>query len=91
MRWRDIRGESSAAVDTLAPYELLGVSRDPTEEEIRQAYRQLVRKFHPDLHAEERRPWAEERMQIVNQCYEALMGAHREETPRRIISWREAS
>ena len=30
------------------PYKVLGVSRDASDDEIKQAYRNLVRKYHPD-------------------------------------------
>ena len=30
------------------PYKVLGVSPEATDEEIKSAYRQLVRKYHPD-------------------------------------------
>ena len=31
------------------PYQVLGVSQNATEDEIRQAYRTLAKKYHPDL------------------------------------------
>ena len=30
------------------PYKVLGISRDATEEEVKRAYRELARKYHPD-------------------------------------------
>ena len=35
------------------PYEVLGVSRQASREDIQRAYRQLVRREHPDLHGHE--------------------------------------
>ncbi len=50
-------------------YEVLGVSREATPEEIKRAYRQLARKFHPDV---SREADAEERFKEVNSAYEVL-------------------
>ena len=50
-------------------YEVLGVSRDASQEEIKRAYRQLARKFHPDVSSEQD---AEERFKEVNSAYEVL-------------------
>src|SRR5690606_28127328 len=50
-------------------YEILGVSRNATAEEIRRAYRRLARKYHPDVNREE---GAEERFKEINEAYEVL-------------------
>jgi molecular chaperone DnaJ len=50
-------------------YETLGVSRDADKEEIKQAYRRLARKYHPDVNKE---AGAEERFKEINRAYEVL-------------------
>ncbi|GBC98726.1 Chaperone protein DnaJ [bacterium HR17] len=52
-------------------YAILGVSRDATPEEIKQAYRRLVKEWHPDLHPENRQA-AEERFKEIQEAYEVL-------------------
>ncbi|NLG85012.1 MAG: molecular chaperone DnaJ [Firmicutes bacterium] len=51
-------------------YEILGVSRDATQEEIKKAYRRLAREFHPDVNKDD--PQAEEKFKEINEAYEVL-------------------
>ena len=55
-------------------YEVLGVPRDAPAEAVKKAYRQLARKFHPDVN---QAPEAEARMKDVNEAYAVLSDAER--------------
>ncbi|HFU75609.1 MAG TPA: J domain-containing protein [Arcobacter sp.] len=50
-------------------YETLGVSENATESEIKKAYRQLAKKYHPDIN---KTPEAEEKFKEINAAYEIL-------------------
>ncbi|XP_050678851.1 dnaJ homolog subfamily C member 25 homolog [Leptidea sinapis] len=54
-------------------YEVLGVKRETPKNEIAKSYRQLARKFHPDLHrGEEAKKVAEEKFKEIATAYEIL-------------------
>jgi len=52
-------------------YEILGVSKNATKDEIKKAFRQLALKYHPDKNPDNRK-WAEEKFKEVAEAYEIL-------------------
>lgn len=51
-------------------YQILGVSKDANQKEIKRAYRKLARKYHPDVNPDDDQ--AEERFKNLNEAYEVL-------------------
>lgn len=55
------------------PYTVLGVSRNASDAEIKKAYRELVRKYHPDnYHDNPLADLAEEKMKEINEAYDEI-------------------
>ncbi|MBQ0000338.1 MAG: DnaJ domain-containing protein [Clostridiales bacterium] len=51
------------------PFDILGIPRSASEEEIKTAYRKLARRYHPDGNAD---PEAYEKMRRINEAYELI-------------------
>jgi curved DNA-binding protein len=67
-------------------YEALGVRRDASNEDIRQAYRKLARKYHPDVNKE---PDAEDRFKEISEAYEGLRDPEKRERYDRLgANWK---
>ena len=52
------------------PYQILGVSPNASEDEIKQAYRRLAKKYHPDLNPGDAE--AARKMNEINQAYDQI-------------------
>src|SRR3954447_13300186 len=50
-------------------YEILGVARDASADDIQRAYRKLARQYHPDVNKD---PGAEDRFKEVSEAYDVL-------------------
>ena len=55
------------------PYKVLGVSPSATDEEVKDAYRKLAKKYHPDQYADSPlKDLADEKMKEINEAYDAI-------------------
>lgn len=55
------------------PYITLGVSRDASDEEVKAAYRELARKYHPDKYVDNPlADLAQEKMKAINEAYDVI-------------------
>ena len=69
-------------------YDVLGVKRDASADDIRRAYRKLARKYHPDVNKES---GAEERFKEVSEAYDVLSDPDKRAKYDRFgAAWRQA-
>lgn len=56
------------------PYQILGINKNATDEQVKDAYRELARKYHPDNYADNPlSDLASEKMQEINEAYDEIM------------------
>ncbi|MDO4193650.1 MAG: molecular chaperone DnaJ [Erysipelotrichaceae bacterium] len=58
-------------------YEVLGISKGASEDEIKKAYRSLAKKYHPDVNKD---PGAEDKFKEINEAYEVLSDPQKRQT-----------
>ena len=66
------------------PYAVLGVSKNATDEQVKNAYRELARKYHPDNYTDNPlSDLASEKMKEINDAYDAIMAERRSGSSRK--------
>nr|MDO8112977.1 molecular chaperone DnaJ [Candidatus Sigynarchaeota archaeon] len=58
-------------------YEVLGIDRNSTADDIKKAFRNMAKKYHPDLHPNDKQ--AEEKFKEINEAYEVLSDPNKKE------------
>lgn len=60
------------------PYDVLGVNQNSTDEQIKETYRELAKKYHPDNYADSPlREFADQKMGEINAAYDEIMNLRR--------------
>ena len=70
------------------PYSILGVSKNASDEEVKAAYKALVRKYHPDNYSDDNplKELANEKMQEVNEAYDTIVRMREEAEKKKTSS-----
>ncbi len=67
-------------------FKILGISRNATDKEIKSAFRNLAKKFHPDLHPYDEK--AESEFQVINEAYEILSDKEKKKYYEEYLSYK---
>ena len=61
------------------PYKILGISPDATDDQVKAAYREMARKYHPDQYGDNPlSDLAKEKMQEINEAYDTIVRMRKE-------------
>jgi curved DNA-binding protein CbpA len=73
--WRSIHAGYKDRLEAMRqqdPYELLGVNRNANKQELRAAYLNIIKRYHPDSNTDFLKPYATEYVKIINLAYQKL-------------------
>lgn len=76
MKWKNISpllSDELSRLNSLEPHELLSIAADADLDDIKYAYRKLVKVYHPDMADPFMRVHNEQVIKIINAAYEKLM------------------
>ena len=79
MKWRNRKPELSDELSRLSgleAHELFNIARDANVEEIKRAYHQLVKIYHPDKSDPFMRKYNEQVIKIINEAHERLISRY---------------
>ena len=69
------------------PYEVLGVKPGASQEEIKSAYRKLVKQYHPDQYGDNPlKNLAEEKLAEINKAYDMIKNNANQENPEGFVT-----
>jgi len=72
-------------------YDILGIEKTTSADDLKKAYRRLARKYHPDLHPGEKKAEMEQKFKELNEAYEVLRDeASRKKYDQFGMDWKEA-
>jgi molecular chaperone DnaJ len=76
MKWKNrkpLLSDELARLEGLDPYELLKITPDATADEVKSAYRQLVKVYHPDKADPFMKNYNEQVIKLINDAYDRLI------------------
>jgi len=80
MKWRELNQSPASRLDQMRkanPYALFGVARGADLAEIKRAYREMVRTYHPDKADPFMRSYCGEALKIINDAMARIEGDYR--------------
>ncbi|MDH5327699.1 MAG: J domain-containing protein [Gammaproteobacteria bacterium] len=76
IKWKKLTPDYESNIEkmrNMSPFELLGVTKDSSLDEVKRMYRKKIKLYHPDKSDEFMKDYGEEISKILNQAYKKLL------------------